>query len=998
VSGFFIFSLLILIVAIVLSRRLRGLEERIAFLEAREAKQREAEWEQAAAEPARSKAAAPEAPPPVPEPDRPTATPPLVPARPPLVTRPAKPPPAVPAPFASEAPPPIPAVESFSVPGTPDTGESEVKPGPPGAWQNLERQIIQNWTGILGAAILVAGVAFIGISVALHISPFLRTAMIAAGAAGLAGISWYLRERPNWSALATWLRSSSAAIFLFACFGSGALPALRWIDNPWLALSALVLGIGVNLYIAWAGATQAFSSLHVVLSLIPIFIIPQSRISLLLATVVALAGVGLAYRSRWDRHLLATLAAYTIFHTFWSLQVGIFGEASELRLTVLACAIVVGVAAALVHYREDYRSKRLEKLPFLVHLTNWGIVGYAGLLYSQQTMLRGVALMTGGVLAFLLARRGKTLGVRWVHLTDTLVAQGLVALGILSFHQYVFDPLLVVAFLFAETALFLRVILTEDEGLLRHLGLAMLHISGAALIGAGLIAIELDGATGDDLTRAMILMVSAAVGVAIHVYFLRTRGEEFDSSVAYPFESPGESGRVSILGILMGPMVFAGLLNLGERLWVEYAALTSVGLLAVLAGRLGSRGLAIGAWIALVVTHLKTWAWITQHPDTATTATQLNRLLPMALLSALAIRFAPEGSLRIPMRRLGIYVLGTHVAMGAYFVTQPYSPLIPGVLWLTLSLVALETANRLRQESASAVLHIGYAYVAGFLAQYALIYLQAQSYFGPFPVRLLVEIFGVAALGYWWMYRPGEGLGGLKSWVRIHPLFLEAALLFFATAVVVEAAPQARPLIWCGLAFVCLAGPLSRSLASRFRFYSVFFFWGAAADLAIVTSGFAAPSPRWFEHPGIMGSLAILLMIGWLVRSHGRLDLDEAEFPAGLEGLASWSGAVAARTPLWVYYPFVASVALFFYWRFDHSVLTLLWSAEAFAIFILSAVLREEHFRYMALVGMGACVIRLIGFDMAQSDTLMRGLVFLGVGILMLSMNSIYNRFRARFQ
>ena len=99
-----------------------------------------------------------------------------------------------------------------------------------------------------------------------------------------------------------------------------------------------------------------------------------------------------------------------------------------------------------------------------------------------------------------------------------------------------------------------------------------------------------------------------------------------------------------------------------------------------------------------------------------------------------------------------------------------------------------------------------------------------------------------------------------------------------------------------------------------------------------------------------------------------------------------------------VFGPFFAAVAVFLYGRFDHSVLTLLWAGEAFAVFLLAAILRENHFRYLALAALAAFVVRLVAYDLAQSGTLARGLVFLGVGVLMLSMNTIYARFKPRFE
>jgi uncharacterized membrane protein len=90
-------------------------------------------------------------------------------------------------------------------------------------------------------------------------------------------------------------------------------------------------------------------------------------------------------------------------------------------------------------------------------------------------------------------------------------------------------------------------------------------------------------------------------------------------------------------------------------------------------------------------------------------------------------------------------------------------------------------------------------------------------------------------------------------------------------------------------------------------------------------------------------------------------------------------------------------VALFLYQTFDKSILTLLWVVECFLIFIAAVILKENHFRYLAMTGLALTLIRLVFYDLAKSDTFTRALVFIGVGILMLVMNSIYNRYKDRF-
>jgi uncharacterized membrane protein len=114
--------------------------------------------------------------------------------------------------------------------------------------------------------------------------------------------------------------------------------------------------------------------------------------------------------------------------------------------------------------------------------------------------------------------------------------------------------------------------------------------------------------------------------------------------------------------------------------------------------------------------------------------------------------------------------------------------------------------------------------------------------------------------------------------------------------------------------------------------------------------------------------------------------------------LLSWiARRVAAAPNRWLYYPMFLAVAWSLAFRYDRALLTLLWALQAFVIYLLSAVLRDQQFRWLALLGLGACLVRLVAVDMAQADLGLRGVVFIGVGLLMLAMNAIYNGFRTRF-
>ena len=70
---------------------------------------------------------------------------------------------------------------------------------------------------------------------------------------------------------------------------------------------------------------------------------------------------------------------------------------------------------------------------------------------------------------------------------------------------------------------------------------------------------------------------------------------------------------------------------------------------------------------------------------------------------------------------------------------------------------------------------------------------------------------------------------------------------------------------------------------------------------------------------------------------------------------------------------------------------------EVVPLFSTSLLLRRQGLRYLSLAGMLACLVRLVFFDLRRSGTITRAAVFIFMGLLLLGMNALYARFKARF-
>ncbi len=894
---------------------------------------------------------------------------------------------------------PVPRVEPVE--------EPEWKKNSGATWKKLEKRFAENWTGIIGAVVMVMGVAFLGVYAALKMTPLFRFLIITAFAAFLFALYLFLRKKEAWRGLAHWLRSSSGAIFLFACLGSGGIPGLKWIDDPLYALAFLGVGIIINLVFGFAGGTQVFASLHVVLSLVALGIAPQNQTTMILSAVVVLFGVILAYRDRWEYHLMVSITGYLAYHFYWFHESGLFdGEAIPLqaRLTGIAVTGVIGIAAALIHYRRMYRSEKFDAVPFIAHLVNWCYMAAGFLLYTTGSKWNTVILGAAALCAFILARRARTLGIRWLFVSDTLIAQAIALIALSTLERWNVDGLYVMGIIFLEVMVFMAVMMLERENLLSRIGAYLHHFTSLILVGYAMDV--MDHAKGASVARSSITLAAAFLaGLALHVFLVKKRDELADSIDIY-FRKEAVS-RFSAGGIILSIMMIACFSFVHRNAWAPSAAAAALAALLFLRLHIQSNGLGAGLAAAAVGVHLLCWQYIGTEAD-LTMAQKLAYALPFLAVSLAGIAASRVEATGRRYAWIGIYLFNLHVALTAYYALNSVSPFLPGLVWILLSPLYLELALFLRRKFGAVLdawsgadrhlLLAGCAFVALFLARHLLVHTQSELYLGPLKVRLILELLGIAVMLYWALAKRPVMEKPYAFWTRVHPLFWEGVVAFSIFTVALETPPVWHPAAWMISALVLLfAGHVWKGLLSRFRLYSLLLFWVAAFHVAFISSTQAGPSQYWLDQEWTGGLAGIVLMFAWVILYNRLGDLASVTFPFDAPRFGRLIAAVGRRVHLWIYYPFFIAIALFLFWSFDSAILTLLWVAEAFAIFVLSVVLKENHFRYLSMAALIGCLLRLVLYDLARTATITRALVFLGVGTLMLIMNYLYGRYKERF-
>ena len=947
-------------------------------------------------------------------------------------------------------------------------------------WQKLEKALAENWTGILGTIILVVGVGFLGIYAALKMGPFLRFLMVLGIGAGLFGLSLYLARQKHWRPLAYWLRSGSGAVLLLACLGSALFPAMRWIQDENLALAVILIGVAANLALAWWSSIQTVASIHTAISILALLILPKSP--LLFSIIGGISGFStyLSYRAKWEFHLLQAVSVFLLASMVYGYHYG--APATDINPTIrylgLGFTAAVTALGLLLHYRSRYRNQVFEHWPFISHIVTWATAALGFALYSTGSKYNSFLLFAIGLAVYVLARSRKS-GPSWLYHTDSIMALFISILGALTLNRWQWDSLAIALVISALSLAFSVASSLDRAKILKIIGLILLHFVWLSIAAISLAEMSSDEAfhTSGILLASMVLTLAylwfdwtrtrANYRKAVHSSHSSGELAAAEFPAQSPLEGEGESSgsnsgpgftqidpedtrldaglwiraesHFSLAGIFAGIFFALVCVSLRNQPSAEFY-LSALALLILL----GRHGLSVSklASSAIPVTLGLHFLVIYRAWD-HTPGIQFFTDAPLLALHLGAIMLAPMNSRGSqPMIQSRIYsgLLVLHLATLVYLLTNGYSSLLPGVLWLLFSVLFLEL-DRIRSfanstwlaglELARPVWFLGgLLSVALFLISHLVVDLQSEALLGPFRARLLIQLFAIGVFFYWARFSPlkqkyDKGLG------RITTLFWELALIFLTIAISLELEPMWLPVVWVFMALLLFFSRNIRWIPARFKVYSTFYFWTSVLHTGFLSGTQNTPSVFWLDQAWLGGLVAIAGQLGYLIYRYTRTEeiashpgmpvskksgassqISQASPDSPLshqrieavrqeaEG-ADWLSAKFAgiqsreRKELTLFYPLFLSVALFLFWSFDSALLTLFWMVEVFVVFFVGLRLNQDHFRYVAQSAMVLCLIRLLLFDLSQSSIVMRAFVFLGVGGIMILMNVIYRKYRS---
>ena len=396
--------------------------------------------------------------------------------------------------------------------------------------KSAEKQFADNWTGILGTAIMVLGIGYLSIYTALKVAPLFRVLILWLYAGLLLGSYYFLNKNEKWQKTGLWLRSAGASLFLFGCFGASQIPALSFISNSVAAYSLIAVGIGLNLCIGYIIKKQTFLSLHVVLSMLILCVIPEKTLATFtLAAITATIGILLSYKEKWEYHLLIVISAFIIFDIWFNAQ-GTKLSATENIIAILGI-IAVAASCMIMQYRNVYENTRFDKAAFITHLTNWVLFASGLILHATGSRFKTFVLFIGAIICFFIALKARKKKVFWLYHLDGMVSFVLLSLSIIMLNDWNVGIDIIACILYLLVVVCLFVVYKEKEILLHKIFLGINHIAALALLLFS-IAMITNSLNETKITSALISIIALAI-IAVSVPIYTSIKKEFEAIDAF---------------------------------------------------------------------------------------------------------------------------------------------------------------------------------------------------------------------------------------------------------------------------------------------------------------------------------------------------------------------------------------------------------------------------------------------------------------------------------
>ena len=282
-----------------------------------------------------------------------------------------------------------------------------------------------------------------------------------------------------------------------------------------------------------------------------------------------------------------------------------------------------------------------------------------------------------------------------------------------------------------------------------------------------------------------------------------------------------------------------------------------------------------------------------------------------------------------------------------------------------------------------------------FIGCFTTVYLQVDPIWHGMSLRVISEGLGALSLFYWLLFPFREkmcfaitkkGLG----------LLHELCLGFLSFCVFLELPEKLRPLTWAVFAVALLLGTLRFNGLKRFFLYSWCYLIASITHLTFITDTLPFHHLESSVEQALLILMTLAIQVSFLfvcLKNQKRLCEEALLSPA-----KNFCYLIFQQPCLTILLPIVLGVALMLGFNYEKALLTVLWVGLTCLYLTLSLIMRSKISVQVSMCALGICSLRLIIFDLTQTNLSVRALVFLGVGLMMLLISVLYKKFKHRIE
>jgi hypothetical protein len=870
--------------------------------------------------------------------------------------------------------------------------------------------IKENWIGVFGSVALVIGAVFFGLTSEIMQHAEARVGAMMGVSFLFLGISQKLKNYAStWRPLCAWLRSIAGTVILFTTLGAGGIEGIQFINSPLLALCFLCFGISINMLLAMATSSQAIASLHVILSIIAFCMAPQAPILLPIGALIASVGLIAAYRSKWDLHLLLIVIAFAFQNTFWTMSLTT-QLLPWMHYLAIATSLVISLIAACIHYSKKYNSPKIEVLPLVAHISNWGLLTWNIWLHAQFFKWTPFILGAVALAGFIIARIAKKRGILWLYYTDTLLSHTVAIAAIASMNSFLVRPLDLSLLVLVEMLAFNFVYRFQKEDFLLRVGYLFQYIGYTIVIFYTMEALS----TTSNADKFPIYLRMAVVVALSWSFHIAGKLKNFAvDDLRFVLSGEKDQKDPTSTTVLFGTLFFIGIYFFGfTSLVIQAIVLPMIGLIALWRKFKEDYSWNISLITSLIIIHALQWnllATLLQHSPVSSIISRID-FLGLLLLDVILIfgNFLQFKLWKKNLHDFVTYALAIQLGLLTYVFTKEISLLLPGIIFLILSLLSLEVGrllpiffkytNDVRKKIREGMTHVGLVFLIAFISRFVTVHLQVDPIWHGFSLRWGTELLGLLTIFYWISFYPRK-LESSKLTQFCGDRLIEACLGFITLCVAIETPEAWRPSIWSLLAIGLLIGTIKKQWPKRLFVYSWAYLVASIAHVAFVTSSLTMPSLFAIETHNIPVFVAIFLQLCYAYITHKPMSIVAKRENSSLsKGIVKFIPFIYSQPSLSILLPVFLGLALLFAFNFEKTILTLLWVGLTCVYLAIGLFVKSKRSIQIAMSTLAFCSIRLIVFDLVQSTSSTQALVFIGVGSLMLGISVLYKKYKHRIK